>query len=532
MRRVESVLASGMVLGAVAAALLAGCQDRADDCSLNYSCRSGSGSSGTGGGSSSSTGGGGSSTGGGGTGGMPASCVPSDAKGAVDDACGVFVSSSLGDDKNAGTKEKPFKTMGAALSKVGSGRVYACAEAFSEEVTIAAKVDIYGGLDCKSWAYVGPAGKTTLTAAADAVPLTVASTAGGTEIVDVAVVAANAMKDGGSSIAVVVDQAGVTFTRCDLTAGDGVKGKDGDPGDSNGMSAAAGVPGNNGADACNGDVLMGNPGGTAVGNMCEGMNIVSVGGAGGKGSVASGTAGDIGQTGALGAGGVGEPSMGAWSCGANGTGQGGDNGKPGNPGPAGTALGMLSSSGYAGDPGQSGTPGAPGQGGGGGGGAKGGMICPANGAGASGGSGGAGGCGGKPGQGGAAGGASIALVSLSASVTLTDCTLHAGKGADGGKGGDPQPGGGGGAPGVGGKKVGLSNNACSGGQGGQGGNGGPGGGGRGGHSIAVAYTGTAVAKMGKTSLMLGAQGKGGLGGNMGMSNAGTDGASVAEQVFP
>src|SRR4051812_36468367 len=43
------------------------------------------------------------------------------AMGAVDGSCGVFVSSSKGDDKNDGSPGKPLATLGAALSKAGAG---------------------------------------------------------------------------------------------------------------------------------------------------------------------------------------------------------------------------------------------------------------------------------------------------------------------------------------------------------------------------------------------------------------------------
>jgi hypothetical protein len=504
---------------------LVGCFHSADDCELNPKLGCGSwASAGTSGSTSSSTS---TSTG---TGGTPINCIPSESADPVGENCGVFVSSSLGNDKNAGTKEKPFKSIGAALTTAGVKRVYACAETFTEVVKLSVGVELYGGLACKGWAYTGTPSK--LTAGPDQIPLTVTSGADGTQLVDIAVEAVSAMLEGGSSIAVVVDQADVGFTRCSLMAGDGVKGKDGDPGDPNGMAAAAGTAGNNGADACNGDVANGNPGGLAVINTCGGADTISVGGGGGKGSVANGNPGDTGQTGALGAPGVGEPTMGVWSCGVDGGGHAGADGTPGDPGPGAIGVGTLSPAGYAGKNGQPGMPGIPGQGGGGGGGAKGGLICPGSGAGASGGSGGAGGCAGKSGSGGVAGGASIALVSHQATITLTDCTLSAGTGGSGGKGGDAQGGGSGGKAGAGATGKGLSNDSCDGGKGGKGGNGGPGGGGLGGHSLTVAYTGTPVAKMGKTMLTPGIKGLGGVGGSNGMTNAGADGVAATEQVFP
>ena len=516
-------------LGLVGATTASGCLFiyYEDDCARTLTCPT-AGASGT---SSTST-----STSG--TGGATSGCIPSESQDPVAESCGVFVSSSLGADDMAGdrgTKTKPFKSIGAALNKADATRIYACAESFTEAVTISTGVELYGGLDCKSWAYVGATNKTALTAAADLVPLTLGNAADAANVEDFAISAAAAKAPGGSSIAVLANGATAKLTRCDLASGDGMAGTDGDPGDPNGMAAAAGTTGNNGADACNGNVVSGNPGGAAVANMCGGADAVSVGGGGGKGAVTLGSNGDPGQTGTFGAAGTGEPSAGAWSCNGaepNGTGDGGDDGKAGDVGPGAAGKGSLSATGYAGMNGQPGVPGTPGQGGGGGGGAKGGLICPANGAGASGGSGGAGGCAGKAGSGGAAGGASLALVSYQATVLLTDCTLTASKGGNGGKGGNLQVGGSGGKAGSGGLKASSGKDACDGGKGGAGGDGGPGGGGLGGHSLAIAYTGKAVAKMGKTMLTPGTKGTGGLGGSNNMTNTGADGVAAAEQVFP
>src|SRR5262245_37857423 len=61
------------------------------------------------------------------SGGPPRECSPSEADGAVTDECGIFVSSS-GADSNAGTKDKPLRTLAAAIAKAAdSGKpVYAC----------------------------------------------------------------------------------------------------------------------------------------------------------------------------------------------------------------------------------------------------------------------------------------------------------------------------------------------------------------------------------------------------------------------
>jgi hypothetical protein len=483
----------------------------------------------------------GAASGSGGDGGTNPACVPSENNTPVDDNCGVFVSSSEGNDENAGTKSAPLKTLQAALDMAKGQPVYACAEEHVGSVTLASGIAIYGGLDCsKGWRYVGATKKSVLTGSEDEVALTIMKSAGGAEVVDFRVQAADATKEGGSSIAVLADGATAELLRCELVAGNGAKGADGASGDPNGTSAAGGAAGNAGQDACSD--LDGTPGpdpklvgGDAVTNDCSGE--VSVGGQGGDGNVLFGGGGDLGQTGSAGQAGTGEPSMGMWSCTVGvGIGNPGSPGEVGMPGPGAKGAGTISTAGYTGTSGGAGTSGKAGQGGGGGGGAKGGMICPPgniSGSGASGGSGGAGGCGGLPGQGGRPGGASIALVSLNASITLTDCSLSSSKGGDGGAGGDAQGGGPGGDAGKGGMGVGLSKAACDGGKGGAGGNGGPGGGGLGGPSLGIAFQGDPPKKEGKTTVMPDAPGAGGLGGSADVAmNSGEAGAAGEEQALP
>ncbi len=393
-------------------------------------------------------------------------------------------------------------------------------------------------MDCANgWAWVGEEKKTVVAPGEEAIALKVMRGEGTVRIEDVSARAADAQAPGASSIAVLVDGAEVELARCELAAGNGADGEEGE-------DAASEVPepapaGNAGTDACSD--LDGTPGpdmtlsgGVQVVNDCGGE--LSIGG--GDGNVTNGTGGDIGTpvSPGNGAGGLGE-STDSWSCNVGGTNGGagaGDNGTSGAAGLAARGLGTLSSSGYVGVSGGAGEAGKPGQGGGGG--AKGGAaICPGGvrGAGASGGSGGAGGCGGLPGQGGGAGGASIALASVEGKVTLKNCVLKAGNGGKAGAGGDLQPGGAGGVGGVGGMGVGGSKNACDGGRGGQGGNGGPGGGGLGGPSPAIAYRGDAVKQAGQTMSMPGTAGAGGPGGSSNvLENAGMSGVMAAEQAFP
>lgn len=466
-----------------------------------------------------------------GTGGtIDTTCVPSANSSPVSDSCGMFVSASLGDDANGGTQDKPLKTLSKALELAGKANkpLYACAETFEEAVTAPAGMMLYGGLDCaEGWRYVGDATKTTIAATADAIGLRFAGGGDTTHIEDAVVKAADATIEGGSSIAALAEAgASVELVRCELVAGNGRDGAKGEtptesvgPNDPNDPA----IRGVNGAAACTGDVLSGNPGGGGTTNV---LCSASVGGNGGAGTETNGQDGTDGQpAGALGQHGTGQPAMGAWNCGSGG-GQVGDNGLDGMPGAGApeAMVGVLSIAGFTGAAGETGKDGAPGQGGGGGGGAKGKVGCN----GASGGGGGAGGCGGKGGLGGQAGGASIALVSLGSTLSFTDTKLTAGNGGNGGEGGDGQAGGTGGNGGNGGLGMGTSN-ACAGGQAGQGGFGGKGGGGRGGHSIGIAYQGEEPSSKGVT-ITTAAPGTGGAGADA--AGQGADGVKAGTQALP
>ncbi|MGK3966939.1 PGRS family protein [Sorangium sp. So ce118] len=476
-------------------------------------------------------------------GGTPEGCIPSEQTSVVKDTCGVFVSAS-GNDDDPGTKAEPVKTLNEAIAraKEQGSAVYACAEEFEEAAELPAGVKLFGGLDCENgWNWVGEEKKTVVAPGEEALALTVMQGEGTVRIEDVSVHAADAQAPGASSIAVLVDGAEVELARCELVAGNGADGEEGDDAPSEVPAQAS--PGNAGANACSDLDSTPGPdttlsGGAQVVGECG--EELSIGGGGGDGNVTNGSSGDDGAPLSVGngTGGKGEIADG-WNCNVGGTNGGagaGDNGTPGDAGVAASGLGTLSSSGYVGVSGGAGRAGKPGQGGGGGGGAKGGAaICAGSvqGAGASGGSGGPGGCGGLPGQGGGAGGASIALASVEGKVTLKDCVLKAGNGGKGGAGGDLQPGGLGGLGGVGGIGMGGSKAACDGGKGGQGGNGGPGGGGLGGPSLAIAYRGEAVKQEGQTTLTPGTAGAGGPGGSSNVAeNAGAEGVMAAEQEFP
>lgn len=478
--------------------------------------------------------------GGGGSGGqVDPKCVPSENSVPVEASCGVFVASA-GNDGDDGTPDAPVKTLARALELAGKAdrRVYACAEEFPEAVELPAGTLLYGGLDCKDgWRYVGATSKTTLAAPADVIGMRFMAGAGTTHVEDVDVKAADAVAEGGSSIAALAEEGvSVALTRCELVAGNGKNGADGQtpvdpigPEDPSHMS----IVGVNGNAVCTGNTGTGNPGGPGKQNelcptvpLSDGGTALVFGGTGGKGSVDAPESGEGGQPlpdsnpDGFGLGGKGETVT---PCQEGNNGLPGASGAPG-PGASDVDLGALNASGLQGADGQPGLQGMPGQGGGGGGGAKGKMNCN----GASGGGGGAGGCGGNGGGGGKSGGASIALVNLEASFVFAKVTLSAASGGSGGNGGNGQKGATGGLGGSGGKGA-MTLDACNGGQGGQGGPGGMGGGGRGGHSVGIAYRGTAPSTDGAT-IKPGTPGQGGLGADA--DGQGAPGRAEPTLAFP
>ncbi|HSN99477.1 MAG TPA: hypothetical protein VLS89_14375, partial [Candidatus Nanopelagicales bacterium] len=395
-------------------------------------------------------------------------------------ACaGVFVSSTLGDNTNPGTRDRPVRTMTQAitLAQTGARRVYACAERFEESVTIPAGMQVWGGLNCgASWSYVGETMKTTIAPEAGVIPLRfVAGSAGARPaiVADVHAEAADAIEPSGSSIAALVGaDVAVEILRCELVAGDGAHGAAGTP--ATPQRAADGEDGLPGAMACTASTVQG---GDGARNSCrDGDSAGGVGGNGGPGQGGDGTNGTP------------EPVPNPQGSGLGGSGwmsgQLCDPGAVGAPGSRGehgqgaTGPGRITEEGWQGEPGQDGGDGRRGQGGGGGGGSRGGApFCGASLGGASGGGGGAAGCGGAGGKAGGYGGASIGVLTLSGEVTIRATSIKTGRGGDGGNGGLGQAGGLGGlggAPGVG------VNNSPAGCDGGAGGDGGYGGGGLGG----------------------------------------------------
>ncbi len=514
MRR--SAVGATLALGVLAGLGTHGCGwlDTADDCAQNPILRCGPfalADAGTEGGTDGGDGGTD-----GGDGGPSHSCIPSENTAAVADTCGVFVSSSKGSDTTGnGTQAQPYKTLTTALTKAKGQPVYVCGEAFNEAVTVSAKVELYGALDCaKGWVYDAST-KTRLTAATGKAPLTLTGMPTVAEVLDFSITAADASTTTGeSSVAVVVDQATVTFTRCDLVA-QGAGG--GTAGMSGGMQAAQANGGMAGDAAGVTGTLGGGSGGANAMCSLQGGN----GGNGGTIPTGSGQDGQPGDNGNGGPAGVGDTGTGCGGPNPNGT-----NGGKGSSGTVPSGIGSIDANGYHGlDGDDDATDGKNGTSGGGGGGSM--ATTTAHGAG--GGGGGAGGCGGKHGTPGKAGGGSIALVSMDAKVTLANCTLGAANAGNGGVGGDGQFGQQGGALGMGGNSGGGAGSACAGGKGGDGGNGGNGSGGSGGHSLGIASMGTAPVLDASTTaaITFGTKGSGGKGGNMDQDmNHGADGVAA------
>lgn len=476
-------------------------------------------------------------------------CPDDPADGSVDESCGIWVSSSLGDDKNPGTQGRPVKTLakGIALASTtlaggGRGRLYACGETFAEAVTLAPGVSLFGGFACaEGWTYSGKEEKRTVVAAPPALAALVLPEAGDvvSTIMDVDVHASDAQDPGASSIgAFAAMGAKAALQRVSIFAGNGADGADGADGAHGGGPAKNGATGNDGEDACSADIGLG---GVAAITQCE-DGTIPTGGPGGDGGEAAASSGLEGSP---------APNPNPQSFGAAGAGQdaaqmtlctggiNGAHGKSGNNGSGGKGLGTLDGNGFHGVSGEDGSNGLPGQGGGGGGAALGGLTCgAAPHGGAGGGSGGAGGCGGSGGKGGQPGGASIGLVVLGAGVRAdASVTIWAGNGGNGGNGGVAQLGGQGGLPGYGGFGSGGQAgalNACAGGVGGAGGPGGDGGGGTGGPSIGIAFKRDFPLAQGITAVpTFGNGGSGGLGGSPdSYFQAGAGGVPFTTEAFP
>jgi hypothetical protein len=441
-----------------------------------------------------------------GTGGGNPDCSGDPSTTNVVDDCGVFAQADAQPGGN-GTQAMPFVTLADAITEAQTTgkRVYACTSApFTEAVTISAGIEVYGGLDCtKGWAW-SPTARATLDGPADAVALTIQASATGAKVEGFAITAADAMMAGGSSIAVLDDQADITLVNVDIAAGAGA------PGTTGAVQAQVTTPMSANATTGTGDAACNDtnniPGGAGGTNTCNGTP--TNGGNGGKRLPAS--TGDDGLTGqpmmASSNGGAGQS---ATPCQVGGSGNGATAGAAaaGTPGTGAQGIGDVAASGYEAPIAMPAGAGNPGQGGGGGGAAQ---ACDVNDmfSGPSGGGGGAGGCGGAPGNLGSSGGSSIGILAFGANLTLTTVKITTQAGGAGGAGASGQRGGNGGQPGIAG-----GSGACPGGIGGQGGAGGPGGGGAGGHSVGIAIKNGTLPALTSTTITPGSFGMGGAGGD-------------------
>lgn len=381
---------------------------------------------------------------------------PTDAK-CLDESTSLFVSSPKGNDQDAtGTRDKPFKTLNAALKRIDQAkrRIYVCEGNYPEDIKLDAShasVSIFGGVDC-NW-NAAPAispvfGATSAPFKSDG--------ASGVAMSTIALVAKDATA--GSSIAAFVRGGSVTLKAVRLSAGRGAPGDD-----------AVLVPFTYPSQPS----LDGNMAFDDAGNKKGGLakTVTCPGGA----TTTGGAGGDPGAPG-----GAGEPALGGGGGGLVGDceinslgGKKGASGQSAGQAAGATTVGELQQTGWVAADGTAGTIGGPGQGGGGGGGYLGG-----------GGGGGAGGCGGAAGPAGKGGGSSIALAVFEARVTVIESMLEAKSGGRGGHGAVGQ---------LGQTEFGIGGNrngsACNGGNGGAGGTGGAGGGGAGGSSLGIVYRG-------------------------------------------
>jgi hypothetical protein len=451
--------------------------------------------------------------------------APSVASCVISEAYGVFVAPAAngGSDSGAGTRVSPYATITKALGSLGSlTRVYVCNGAYTDQVTVAGAVGIFGGLTCGSGADGGTLGPWVYAAGTHAIvagsaPAFAIEVNAGSAVVDVEDMefdgAPGTTASPSSIAAFATGSSNVTLRRVTLTAGAGAPGIGGAVGaigalvstTVNGVALAS--------PSLNGQAAAGTTGGSATMCTCS-VGGTTEGGAGGSnttGGDADGTLGLPVQTAPTPATSTGAGSTGAACTASNTNGSNGSSAVPlvEGDGPA-AAIGALDTTGWHPGGGTVGTNGAPGQGGGGGG------IAP----GGAGGGGACGGCGGSGGGFGAGGGASVALLAFDSPVQLFSAILTA---AQAGAGGAGAAGGTGIAGGMRG-----SGTSCNGGNGGTGSTGGAGGGGAGGVSIGILYQGTPPVSDAMTTVTPGTAGAAGAGGDPGVNN-GAPGVSVATQ---
>ncbi|WP_394847162.1 hypothetical protein LZC95_06795 [Pendulispora brunnea] len=422
---------------------------------------------------------------------------PAEAEWGISDKCGLFVSSSKGTATGDGSSVFPFASLQKAIdaAKVNGKRVYACAQSYREQITLAEDVEIYGYFDCSAPTWkTGPAKAVIDGPSSPAVKATGIHNA---RVDGFEIRSPDATTPSGSSIAVVaISSPGVKIYNSKIRAGAGAKGADG-------VEGLQLVPdaGLNGSPplfevSCKEGACSANRIGPLGGHMgfCSGRSEYPIqpGGWGGIGGIYTADSagrwvenappepgapqGPVAQYDvALGAGVNGSPPPAIARSGATGV-----------DGRSGDGIGGFSEIGeYVPSNGLKGTDGRPGQGGGGGG-----AHAPFRQAReeneqlvtSTGGGGGAGGCPGVAGTPGGGGGASVALVAVQSPIQIFASTIETVGGGGGGKGTN------GSAPTPGGEAGGLPNYpSLSGAHGGAGGRAGVSGSGGGGPSIGIAF---------------------------------------------
>jgi hypothetical protein len=431
----------------------------------------------------------------------------------------VFVSPT-GSDEGSGAPTDPVETLQKAvdLASAAGKYVIACNGSYVAPVKMSgAGASIYGGYDCaKAWKRVTDRASI---APVSGIPLTVENVDQELRLERLVLRAPPGLdeRDSSSVAAVVVDST-VHFSRVELETQDGRDGYSGAPASHPFVSppSAGNAPsvftGTCATTSTHADCAKQAAGGdNAVFNVCA-NGAQTRGGAGGKGgnyklNVAYGS--------------------GLASSDGTPAGMPGAPGPEGSPGmPARRGVGTIEDNRYvasnAGDPGGYGQTGK--SGGGGRGGESfcsmtldGGCNSTSYYLGGGGGQGGYGGCGGIGGNSGGAGGASIGLIAVNSRVTLEWSVVTTGNGGSGGApsaGESGRPGQSPGAGAKGGKEQGASTAIASigrnGAPGGNGGAGGPGGPGGGGPSLGVLFVGTAPTLQ-ETTITLGNPGRGGTG---------------------
>jgi hypothetical protein len=133
---------------------------------------------------------------------------PDPAEGEVEEACGVWVSATLGDDANPGTRAQPVASLQAAAERANLlqvKQIYACGNEWAGPVVLPRSVSLYGGFDCVDrWTYRGASHRGILRAGPGEIPLKTAALAGKYVVADFYIQAADAEVPGGSSIAVLI----------------------------------------------------------------------------------------------------------------------------------------------------------------------------------------------------------------------------------------------------------------------------------------------------------------------------------------